>query len=188
MYAHRLKKIAEADPEEGELSPATLRESISTGMRRGAAARLAYKHPGLFLAANVFLGDTAKTAELRLNLLAEELQKMARQATGGWEQGNGGSAQAYSMTPKSLGISGGNRLGGMSTFSELASMSMRPSLANPMGAYGGWSQGNDVNALMANYKNMANGGGGAIGWLCAWRAALQPVGARPGATDSSWGG
>lgn len=114
---------------------------------RGASTRLAIKDPLIWTLAHA-LPSTPKTAMELIREVREFLEKSA----GDWEYGSGGSTSGvYAMTPKALGIPGGN-LGGMSTFQGLAAMQMRPTFGNAMTFGGG-----GVGPLLQNYQAMGRG-------------------------------
>lgn len=125
----------------------------------GGKARMARKAPVTFVAStalsHLFKGASLQEAAEKLAQIRSWWQQ--KQA-GEWEQGSGGSAaHVISLTPQSLGVSGGG-LGGSGVLQNIASMQMRPTMAG--GMYGGWG-GGDASSVVNAYRGAA---GGTVGW------------------------
>lgn len=167
----RFTKLAE----EEESPTRAFRHGLMKGVSRGQQVGFAAKNPMLFLAAKAFMGQSKEAAQQTLREVAEELEKDAARHGGGWD--SDGGVQAYAMTPRGLGISsGGGRLGGSATFSDLVSQSMRPTLASGL-VMGGYPSPS-AQGLIAAYRGAATGEG-AVGWLPTHlgtlRAAFDPL-------------
>ncbi|HNC99647.1 MAG TPA: hypothetical protein PKW90_26195, partial [Myxococcota bacterium] len=120
--------------------------------------------PYLFMMSKALGQMTKQAAHQMLRDVREELEKDAARHGGGWDPDSG--AQAYAMTPKALGMSDGSRIGGRATFSDLVGQSMRPTFGG--GVYGGWNAPS-ASGLVSAYRDVGNGGSGAVGWLPAGR-------------------